>query len=438
MVADIAARLNDRIDDLARLLLGEPNGGLSKVTQLRFGSKGSIAVEIGGAKKGRWYDYEEGSGGDGLELVRREKGLSNGAAADWAREWLGLPTGGSEQKSPQVSPTIDASVSPNTTRHTHGAEGGDLATKVANIIAGCQAVSGTPAERYLRNRGISATTLPASIRFRPRAHGRYDALVALVTDIAGKVHGLQQIYLTDDGRKAPLKIQKRTNKAHDGWSDVAAVRFPGTAPLILAEGVETALSIWQATGRETWACLGVSNIARAPVPDGVPVIVARDGDQPGSKADQQLRRAVTILRDQGRPVVVAEPPIGQDFNDVLRQNGEQTVRDAIAAAAVASSYSATWRNDLIINNEGEPRPVLANAIHALRNAPEWKGVLSHDEFATTTVARKALPWSVGHAIWEDREWSDRDDCLVADWLQRQGIMVPASIAGQAVEVVARD
>lgn len=442
MVADVAARLNDRIDTLARQLLGDPNNALSTDKQLRFGSKGSIAIEIAGTNKGRWFDHEHGFGGDGLELVRHVNNLANGAAADWAREWLCLPQGVSIKRSRRSKPRDAgtaagsfASTEPPATGNRHE---GDLAAKVANILASCQAISGTPAERYLRNRGISATTLPASIRFRPRAHGRYDALVALATDIAGRVHALQQIYLTDDGRKAPLKIQKRTNKAHDGWSDVAAVRFPGTAPLILAEGVETALSIWQATGQETWACLGISNIARAPVPDGVPVIVARDGDQPGSKADQHLRRAVAILRDQGRQVVVAEPPIGQDFNDVLRQNGEQAVRDAIAAAAVASSYSATWRKDLIINNEGEPRPVLANAIHALRNAPEWKGVLSHNEFATTTVARKALPWSVGHAIWEDREWSDRDDCLVADWLQRQGIMVPASIAGQAVEVVARD
>lgn len=39
--SDIAARLNDRIEDLARELLGEPNKGLSTREQLRFGSKGT-------------------------------------------------------------------------------------------------------------------------------------------------------------------------------------------------------------------------------------------------------------------------------------------------------------------------------------------------------------------------------------------------------------
>ena len=38
-VADIAARLNDRIADLARALLGEPNRALSTATQLRFGAR---------------------------------------------------------------------------------------------------------------------------------------------------------------------------------------------------------------------------------------------------------------------------------------------------------------------------------------------------------------------------------------------------------------
>ena len=47
--------------------------------------------------------------------------------------------------------------------------------------------------------------------------------------------------------------------------------------------------------------------------------------------------------------------------------------------------------ELLLNEDGEPRPVLANAITALRGAPQWQGVLWHDAFATTTVARKPPP-----------------------------------------------
>ena len=44
----------------------------------------------------------------------------------------------------------------------------------------------------------------------------------------GNVTAVQQIYVTDDGGKAPVTVQKRTNKARDDWSDISAVRLPGT------------------------------------------------------------------------------------------------------------------------------------------------------------------------------------------------------------------
>jgi predicted P-loop ATPase len=321
---------------------------------------------------------------------------------------------------------------------TASAPADDKTSKVADIVAGCEEPEGTSVETYLSARGITARPLPPCLRYRPDAYGRYGALVALSTDAAGAVHAVQQIYLTSDGRKAPIKVQKRTNKACDDWSDLAAVRLPGTSPIVLTEGVETALSVWQATGYETWACLGIGNIARAPVPDGAPVVVARDGDEAGSKADSQIRRAVTILRGQGRQVTVAEPPPGKDFNDVLLEEGEDAVRARLQAPVSADLYSTSWRSGLLLNDEGEPRPILANAIHALRHAPEWDGVLWHNEFGTATVARKPPPWAAGDPCWEDMAWSDRDDYLVAEWLQRQGIMAPASVAGQAVETIARD
>jgi predicted P-loop ATPase len=413
-VSDLAARLNNRIGDLAREFLGEPNHALSTKIQLRFGTKGSVAVEIDGPDAGKWFDHEAGVGGDGLELIRHHRGVANGEACDWAREWLGLEAARPPYKSKS------------------GAE------KVAEIVARSEGIVGTRVETYLRRRGITANP-PDCIRFRRFAAGQHGALVALATDAEGAVLAVQQIYLTEDGRKAPVDVIKRTNKAVDGWSQRASMRLPGSPPVVLCEGVETALSVWQSTGQETWACFGITNISRAPVPEGAPLIVARDGDEPGSKGDQQIRRSARALRAQGRDVRVASPPPGMDFNDVLQKSGGQAVRDMIAAAKAADPSSA-WRHGLLLNDEGEPRPILANAIHALRKAPEWDGVLSHDAFATVTVARQAPPWAAcdSKEDWTDTTWSDRDDYLVAEWLQHQSIMVPASIAGQAVETVARD
>ena len=101
---------------------------------------------------------------------------------------------------------------------------------------------------------------------------------------------------------------------------------------MLAEGIETALSVWQATGQQTWACLGIANVGRAPVSEGTDVIIARDGDAADSPASEQLHKAMGNLKRRGVRVRLAEPPLGMDFNDVLMDEGENAVRDLIASA----------------------------------------------------------------------------------------------------------
>jgi hypothetical protein len=68
---------------------------------------------------------------------------------------------------------------------------------------------------------------------------------------------------------------------------------------------------------------------------------------------------------------------------VLVESGEAAVRGIIDAAVNADLFSTEWRAGLLCTDDGDPRAVLANAMHALRNAPEWKGVLWHNDFATS-------------------------------------------------------
>ncbi len=342
-IARMAELLNDRIADLAHELLGEPNRELSSAKQLRFGSKGSIAVEIAGADKGRWFDHEEGLGGAGLELIRHHLHLDDNAVRDWARAWLGesdtAPRPSSAPNRTQAQPKAPTAQ--------------DRAKKVAEIVRRTETLTSTPVLAYLRRRGITATP-PDCIRYRQHAWGRFGAMVALATDDAGKVLAIQQVYLTAEGQKAPLDVVKRTNKAVDGWAERAAVRLPGREPLVLCEGVETALSVWQATGQETWACLGISNIGRAPVPDKSTVIIARDGDLPGSKAEGQIGRAAANLVRRGMTVMIATPPEEQDFNDVLVREGEAAVRTRINnAEPFHPEQSAAERKSLSIGSDVE-------------------------------------------------------------------------------------
>ncbi len=329
-IADIAERLNQRIAELALHLLGQPNPSLSTSAQLRYGNHGSLAIEIHDPKLGQWFDHEQGKGGAGLELICAELNLDTGAACEWALDWLGL------------SPLEESGHAAETSI----SQPSEHAAKISDIVGKCVPIEGTPAEKYLHRRGITMPP-PDVICYRPRAFGDYGAMVALATDADGKVLALQQIYLTDDGQKAPLKVVKRTNKAIDGWAQKSAVRLPGNLPIILAEGVETALSIWQTTGHETWACLGISNIGNASLPEKAPVIVARDGDIQGSKADNQIRRAISKLSSRGYQVSVATPPEGKDFNDLLHDSGADAVRASIAGAIFFRADTLDARTVLI-------------------------------------------------------------------------------------------
>ncbi len=93
-----------------------------------------------------------------------------------------------------------------------------------------------------------------------------------------------------------------------------------------------------------------------------------------------------------------------------------------------------WKAELIHSTSGAPKALLANGLMALRLAPEWAGAIGFDEFRLLTCFLKEAP--IGGRPFET--WADHYDCLVADWLQRQGIHVGREVAGQAVQTVARE
>jgi virulence-associated protein E len=97
-----------------------------------------------------------------------------------------------------------------------------------------------------------------------------------------------------------------------------------------------------------------------------------------------------------------------------------------------------WQDELIRSkvpsdkNETSILPILANAITALRLAPEWQGVLAYDEFRCNVVAVKPVPWGA----LPKNGWTDQEDRLTAEWLQRNRIFVSVEIASQAVQTIA--
>ena len=174
--------------------------------------------------------------------------------------------------------------------------------------------------------------------------------------------------------------------------------------------------------------------------DGRHVIIAYDADAV-TKEFVRIARAELAAHLRGRGALVGflewDAAKGKGIDDHLAAVGPEVVLDAIGHTDFTS---AAWRKDLLRSKppmnttEGRILPVLANAIAAFRHAPEWGGVLAFNEFGCGTVVLKPTPWG----IVPKGEWTDHEDRLAADWLQRQGIMVSVEVAGQAAQTAARD
>lgn len=320
--------LRDRIETLAEAVLGAHNAPLSTRRTLRFGRKGSLAVELSGRKRGAWFDYEAGRGGGPIELIRHAATCDYGAAVAWARHWLGQP-----EATPRPRPRTTSNTSTDSERQGKIDHARRLWTEAGPI-------AGTLGERYL----LDTRRIPAPPSGWPgtaiRYHASKLAIVLAAKRDDGTVQAVQLIRLGADGRKAD---DGKPPKLSHGPQDGAVVRLPGDAagPLLVAEGPETGLSVWRATGAETWVALG--SMAKADLPTGRRVVVCADDDPrraekgKAANAAKQLRQAVAGWRKAGVDLVVAYPwPIRRgdksDFNDTIQAGGIEAVRARIEAA----------------------------------------------------------------------------------------------------------
>jgi putative DNA primase/helicase len=200
----------------------------------------------------------------------------------------------------------------------HTAE--DTRRYLLSIWHECRPISGTPAERYLRGRGI-AIELPPSLRYHPALKhtdiGKLlPCMVAAVQGPYRTIFGLHRTYLrAESACKAPISRPRKMLGQHV----TGAVRLAAASPKIaVGEGIETCLSFQQATRIPTWAGLstgGVRSIVLPPLPLAGTVYLLVDLDEAGEHA---TRVAAERLSREGRKVKLAWPVRGNDFNDALR------------------------------------------------------------------------------------------------------------------------
>ncbi|MFN4175576.1 toprim domain-containing protein [Phenylobacterium sp.] len=263
--------------------------------------------DYGPGAAGHWTDAATGEHGDLLDLIATNRGLSTLAEVlDEACAFLSSPPSPpAEGPAPAGSPAA-----------------------ARRLFAAGRPIRGTPADRYLQSRGLLRWKGLRWLRYHPRCfyrgeHGdtAYPALLAGVTDLSGQLQGVQRLWLTPHGAKAPVLDPRRAMGELLGH----AVRF-GEAEEVLAagEGVESVLSVREALpGLPAAAALSASHLAALRLPGRLHrLYVLVDADPAGCRAGDRL--AARAL-DAGAEPILLTPRLG-DFNEDLQRVGRERLR----------------------------------------------------------------------------------------------------------------
>lgn len=111
---------------------------------------------------------------------------------------------------------------------------------------------------------------------------------------------------------------------------------------------------------------------------------------------------------------------GKDFS-VSRFNAD--IREVKAEL----SQIATAQTKLITSENGQPKPILANAVIHLSETLD----LAYDSFGSTVINRKPTPWGT------QGSWRDTDDIAAANHMQHSGIYVTSSLVNEAAYLVSQ-
>jgi len=176
-------------------------------------------------------------------------------------------------------------------------------------------------EKYLVGRGLFLQNAPKYIRYHPNLYHKptgkcFPSMISAITKYgSNEIIGLQRTYL-----EAQTKAKIKPNKMILGAAKGGAIKFgDDSSKLIVAEGIETALSIYKATKISTWSCLSTSGLINIIVPPKniTPhIIIAADNDHAGVTAASTLSLR---LLEEGYQVNIALPPVTKDFNDLLQE-----------------------------------------------------------------------------------------------------------------------
>jgi hypothetical protein len=330
----VAQQLAGRAEALARELLpaGHREGAEWVAPSLMGASLRGLSVRITGSKAGLWGEFDSDRRGDALDLVAHV--LFRGdrkAAYRWALSWLGIAHAGA---APQPQPRPAA---PRPAPDAH--ERASAAAAMRLWLAGRPELRGTPADAYLKARGIDLGELgrqPRALRFHhavrcTEAGCDLPAMLAAIVGPDGGHVATHRTFLAEhDGAwcKARLRAPKKVLGSYTGgtirlWRGASGKpldKAPEADTVAIGEGIETCLSVAIACPEyRVLAAASLSNLGRIVLPpNAIDLVILADNDAGNPAAQAALARAVDRLLAEGRSVRIARSSTGKDFNDGIK------------------------------------------------------------------------------------------------------------------------
>jgi phage/plasmid primase-like uncharacterized protein len=323
--SELARRLGDHAEAVCREYLsnGRRVGNYWIVGDVRNTEGRSMHVRLKTNAKGsagKWVDEATSEYGDLLDVIRESCGLIEFRdVADEARRFLSMPR-------PQVQ-------DPGEQHQPAAARGSPDAAR--RLFAMSQPIPGTLAERYLVGRGILLPGRERALRFHPGCYYRdlvtgetltLPALIAAVTDLNGRITGLQRTYLSSgldpSGNigKAQL-VDPRRSLGHLLGNGIWLGPDPGAPVPVMAagEGFETMASLRTVMPTlPVAAATSANHLAGLTFPsDCRRLYIAADADAAGRHGIERLSQRAG---EAGIATLVLRPQLG-DFNDDLRHLG---------------------------------------------------------------------------------------------------------------------
>lgn len=358
----IKQQLQERVESLCSTLL--PDGRRESGQWVSHnpvendkGKTPALKIRLRGGVVGAWKCWRCGEAGDVIKLVAYLNRTDTAGALAWARDFLGIRAMSREDREKMRSAAAKQKVRREKEDRDARRRKWDSAQRLFfDQALPCGADS--PAERhsraYFAARNVPLESVahlnPDSLRFsgatewwkgaewkndggrriKQRPGPEFPAVHSAMRQWNGFISACHVTFL-DPTRPAKAPVDAAKLMLGEALGAVIEISMGPEGepfwlaqqphPVVLAEGIETALSLAIAVPQaRVWACGSLAGIGGAPadLPCVSWILFARDNNDGNAQAQKQFEQALSRLESHGKRVIVEASHVGDDFNDLAQ------------------------------------------------------------------------------------------------------------------------